>query len=108
MEQGAWLLKGQGAKERWFGEHEKLIWGAVIKKTWEAGSRAQDFVGGREQGPPMQSLFYDCLTQIVRVARQRTPLKLVGFSHFTEQSKLTDGGGYMKLPYYICLSVLGT
>ncbi len=36
-----------------FREHAKLFWGAVIKKTWGAGSRGLNFEGSGEQGTPL-------------------------------------------------------
>ncbi len=40
-----------------FREHANLIWGAVIKKIWGAGSRVLNFEG--RVGPPLQSLRTD-------------------------------------------------
>ncbi len=45
-------MQGAGRLQRWFREHQELIRGALIKKTWGAGSRAQNFEGSGEQGTP--------------------------------------------------------
>ena len=56
-EHGVKKAREQGAKER---EHRKLIKGAVIKKTWGAGSRGLNIEGSG--GPPMQSLILNLNT----------------------------------------------
>ena len=42
-----------GETQKSFREHAKLFWGAVIKKTWGAGSRGLNFEGSGEQGTPL-------------------------------------------------------
>ena len=43
--------RGAGRLQRWFREHEKLIWGAMIKKTWGVEGKILEELEAGSKGP---------------------------------------------------------